>query len=77
MLTINLGKIDKYLITFLAVIALLATILVVATNGVFKAYLTSQEITEEKVENSLNEDKLNQAYEVVQGKKEINLDLGF
>lgn len=78
MLMKNLEKIDKFYYIFGLTVLILIAVIIVTINGVFGAIEKSQNITE-KVSGGqpLNEEKLNKAYQELDERKIIPLDIRF
>ena len=78
MLQRRIQKIDKFYYIFAGVMLVLALVLAFTINGIFKALLTTQDITEEQsLSQHLSEEKLNEAHTILKNSKYIPLDLRF
>lgn len=78
MLTLDLAKIDKFVIVLTITLTVMATIVTFAFKGIFSAYLTAYEINQ-GIDSDLQieKGKLEQAYEWVFSKETIPLQMSF
>jgi cell division protein FtsL len=70
-------KIDKFYLTFVVVMVLMAALLVVAFRGVFSAYLHAYEVNKEdlEVDAKIQKESLDEAYTWVTNKESLSLQV--
>lgn len=73
----NLAKIDKFYIFFLAIMSLLAVMLVFTFKTLFSSFIIAYEVdqTEKAKETRIDKERLDKAYQFAFEKKDINLEL--
>lgn len=76
MLATNLEKIDKFLVTLVVILILMAVLLIFTFRGIFSSFLSAYEISDSEVstEYKIDKDKLNEAYDWVYQKEVISLE---
>ena len=78
MLTLDLAKIDKFVVVLTAILIIMATVVTFAFKGIFSAYLTAYEISQSiNSDLKIEKEKLEQAYEWAFSEETVPLQMSF